>query len=113
MAVVASREDVSASRLWRAYRQVRLAQELARGEGRSVIELAAKSAGDDVHAVISDLVAHGADKEVGIPERGSLQELMVLDSPSSRALLDGLKALVPLARAVDQERGNVLETALS
>lgn len=107
-----TRDDVNAARLGRAYKSVRWAQELARQEGRSEIELAAKTAGDEVLAVNSDLIAHGAEPDRAPEPLSDLAVLMVLDSPSSRALLDGLKALVPLARAVDQERGNVLASAL-
>lgn len=108
----ASRDDVNASRLGKAYKSVRLAQELARIEGRSEIEMAAKTAGDEVKAVASDLLARGAEPDRAPEPLSELSLLMVLDSPSSRALLAGLKELLPLGRAVDVERGNTLEAAL-
>lgn len=102
-------EDVLASRLHRAMRAARLAQLYGSQGDATGAELEARKAGDETQAALKTVLDRGGKVDTLPEPQDDLSVLMVLDSPNSRELLAGLKALLPVAERVDAERGRSLD----
>lgn len=78
---------------------------IARGEPANAAD-AAHNAADKCSSAITRLMAAGVPSEAfdGVPDNNPIR-LDALNTPDVRALLDAVRALVPLAERVDQARG--------
>ncbi|MES2460521.1 MAG: hypothetical protein V4671_08045 [Armatimonadota bacterium] len=67
-----------------------------------------RDAQDTVQAVMRRLAEAGAGPVPAWRKLGPQTPLELLDTPKSRALLEALRNIVPIAEAVDAERGHVI-----